>query len=113
MSSTFSESTHADSQVGAKHNKPTRPDDFATAAALKRTRKGASLTDNEQSDNEPPIKRAKRTEPGFLKHGKHSVNMDYGMRSALPGLGHADDGESPDDMTMEALAYLRSVRLPV
>lgn len=112
MSSTIGASNQATTQDGTKYNKLTRPDDLVTAATSKRTLEEANMMESEQSDNEPSSKRAKGTEQDLFKHADRPMNLHYGMRSAFPGLEDDDDNEedSADEITIEALAYLRSVR---
>ena len=109
MSTTAHGSNLAVTQDGSKY-KLTRPDDYVTAPAPKRTMDEANLIDSEHSDNEPSSKRAKEHRSDFPKHIERPMNLHYGMRSVFPGLHDDDEEDSSDEMTNEALAYLRSVR---
>ena len=121
---------------GGAYNKLRRPDDLvagltsqalneegsvpampSAANSYKRKIGAADITDSD-SDGEPERKRSKEERVFEASHAtakpiaadprrvKRPVR-DCGMQSMFPGL---DEEESSDETTMEALAYLRSVR---
>jgi hypothetical protein len=121
---------------GGAYNKLRRPDDFVAVLTSQPSPKEEpvpaipSATDSNKrkledadiadpvSDDEPESKRPK--EQHVLKVSSVTAKpiaadprrikrpvRDCGMQSMFPGL---DDEESSDEATMEALAYLRSVR---
>lgn len=121
---------------GATYNKLRRPDNFIAsitspqnedavpalvpADSAKRTLDEADLNGRE-GDGEPDSKRARRQDTPSKANSsqklydaqartrkRQPLNMDTGMHSMFPGM--LDEGEFSDEDTVEALAYLRSVR---
>jgi hypothetical protein len=95
--------TQPDNTTPPTRSAPTNVPDSATATKRK----------HEYQHGSNSLKRAKQDD-GVSKSNakklskKASQNLDYGMRTALPGL--EADRQSPESIGDDALAYLRSVR---
>ncbi|KAF2021695.1 hypothetical protein BU24DRAFT_488068 [Aaosphaeria arxii CBS 175.79] len=108
-------------QDGSHYNKLKRPDDYFASPPLhpplcsptKRTLDQAEMSDG-NDDGELTIKRPRGDTASHLfkkrnsKPIMRSMNMDTGMQSMFPGI--MDEEGDSDEATLEALAYLRSVR---
>jgi hypothetical protein len=120
---------------GASYNKLKRPDDFMTPIAMpskedvpalvpvdsaKRTLDEAEFNDEEAHDGHDSKRSRVHDTPTNANSSnklfvaqtrarkRQPLNMETGMHSMFPGM--LDEGEFSDEDTVEALAYLRSVR---
>lgn len=112
---------------GAAYNKLRRPDDYLQSLTAQPPPKselppakrkfGALETTGPEQDGEPQLKRSReehaprasaRTLTGDARRVLRPIR-ENGMQTMFPGLDD-DSGSDADDITRDALAYLRNVR---